>query len=118
MRNNYLTMGALCLVSAMSIAALYIAISSKPQSLGTVDTRLIITEEAKRIAKEDPTAHTSVMKMRAIADKIEEQIHHWGKVHKLTLLQKQSVLSGNLPDYTQTILNSLALTINEEKRHG
>lgn len=118
MRNNYLNIGALFLVSAMSFSALYITISSKPHSLGTVDTRLIITEEAKRIAKEDPTAHTSIMKMRAIANKIEEQIHHWGRANKLTLLQKQSVLSGNLPDYTQIILDSLAFTIKEEKRHG
>ncbi len=117
MRNNYLTMGALCLVSAMSIAALIIASSAKPQSFGVVDTRLIIAEEAKRIAKQDPAAHTSIMKMRAIADKIEEQINHWGKDHKLTLLQKQSVLSGNLPDYTKNILHSLSLELNEEKKN-
>jgi hypothetical protein len=53
------------------------------------------------------------MKIRAIADKIEGQVEHWGKAHKLTLLQKQSVLSGTLPDYTQTILK--ALETEEEK---
>lgn len=111
--NKYVIMGILCLVSAMSFAALIIASSSKQVMFGTVDTRLIVSAEAKRLAKQDPNAHTSIMKIRAIADKIEGQVEHWGKAHKLTLLQKQSVLSGTLPDYTQTILNALE-TENEK----
>ena len=91
----------------LSIISLTFSLLNKPIKFATVNTRMIIAEQAKKLAKEDPKAHTSLIKMRSVADKIEAKIAQWGEVHKVTLLAKPAILSGTLPDYTQTILSSL-----------
>jgi hypothetical protein len=117
MMNKNITIGGFLLMGVICVTSLTLSVCHKPLKLGVVDTRLIITEQAKRIAKEDPKAHTSIMKMRAVADKIEGQIAHWGKIHKVTLFSKQAVLSDDLPDYTQLILTSLVPEGHVEGAH-
>jgi Type-F conjugative transfer system protein (TrbI_Ftype) len=115
MMNNPPILALLGVSIFMSLGALTLSILTKPLKIGAVDTRLIITEQAKKLAKEDPKSQPSALKLRAVADKIESHIAQWGKAHQVTLLAKPAVLSGNLPDYTQMILSSLKDETSEER---
>lgn len=102
-----LTVIGICLSLLMGAGSLVLSLQKGHQEFGVVDTRQVISNQAEELARKDPQAHLSSVKVQSLATRIESLIDHWGRKHKIILLSKPAVLSGDLPDYTRSILEAL-----------
>ncbi len=101
--NQRLSLIALVTVFSLSVAALWLGLSSSSPKLVTVDLPLILAERAQKLAKTYPSGTVPPGIMSRVVAEIKEVITAYGSDQKLTLLAKGAVLSGDLPDYTQVL---------------
>ncbi|MEI6627996.1 MAG: hypothetical protein WCN27_01125 [Alphaproteobacteria bacterium] len=104
---------ALVTTFSLSIAALCLGLSNTNTSkkLGTVDMQHLLSEQSQKLAKAYPSGTVPSGVMQQVVEEIKAVVASFGQEQKLTLLAKGAVLSGELPDYTETfkeILNETA----------
>ena len=90
----------------LSIAAFWLGVSNaRSKPLGLVDMQLLLGAQSQQLAKTYPNGQVPPGVMQQIVEDIKTVIQDYGQDQKITLLAKGAVLSGELPDYTQEILN-------------
>jgi hypothetical protein len=102
--NRNLVSGILILCAGSIVAILSIWFYPKNPEFGMVDTSIIVTEQAKILAKKNPGAAFTAERMRQITDDLKGQMSAWCLNHNVILLSKGAVWGGELVDYTQEIL--------------
>ncbi len=90
----------------LSITAFWLGVSNaRSKPLGLVDMQLLLSAQSQQLAKTYPNGQVPPGVMQQIVEDIKTVIQDYGQDQKITLLAKGAVLSGELPDYTQEILN-------------
>ena len=90
----------------LSIAAFWLGVSNaRSKPLGLVDMQLLLSAQSQQLAKSYPNGQVPPGVMQQVVEDIKTVIQDFGQEQKITLLAIGSVLSGELPDYTQEILN-------------
>ena len=90
----------------LSIAAFWLGVSNaRSKPLGLVDMQLLLSAQSQQLAKSYPNGQVPAGVMQQVVEDIKTVIQDFGQDQKITLLAKGAVLSGELPDYTQEILN-------------
>lgn len=79
----------------------------KPNKFGTIDLPKIITFEAQKLASIYPKGEVPSEKLRGLIDSIQGNIQRIALDKKIILLVKSAVLSGNVPDYTDSFIKEL-----------
>ena len=64
-----------------------------------------MSAQSQQLAKSYPNGQVPPGVMQQVVEDIKTVIQDFGQDQKITLLAKGAVLSGELPDYTQEILN-------------
>jgi hypothetical protein len=96
----------IALISYMAIAA---TLSYSQTRFGVIDEKLIVSIQAKEIARSYPNGQIPPEKLRHLAEGMKGKVQEWGNKRGLTLLTKSAVWSGKLPDYTDEILAEMGL---------
>ena len=76
-------------------------------SFGIVDTQALVQFEAQKLAKESPRKELSDEKLEEIADRLKQKVKLFAYFNQVVVLAKGAVWGGDLPDYTETILEDL-----------
>lgn len=79
----------------------------KLNKFGTIDVQKIITHEAKNLASIYPKGDVPTEKLHGLIDSIRDNIQKVAQDKKIVLLAKGAVLSGNVPDYTDSFIKEL-----------
>ena len=101
----------ICLVTtfSLSIGAVWLGVNNASSKvLGTVDMQALLSNQSQQLAKSFPNGQVPPGVMHQVVEDIKTVIEDYGQDQKITLLAKGAVLSGELPDYTQEILNESA----------
>ena len=99
-----LSLVALVTTFSLSVMAICLGLSNTNTSkkLGTVDMQRLLSEQSQKLAKAYPSGTVPPGVMQQVIEEIKAVIDSFGQDQKLTLLAKGAVLSGELPDYTET----------------
>ena len=99
-----LSLVALVTTFSLSVIALCLGLSNTNtnKKLGTVDMQHLLSEQSQKLAKAYPSGTVPSGVMQQVIEEIKSVIASFGQEQKLTLLAKGAVLSGELPDYTET----------------
>lgn len=97
----------LVLLGGVTLMNLFIWSFPKSPELGLVDTSLLVTEQAKHLAQNNPESALTPQRMRQITDNLKDQIGDWCLNRNIILLSKGAVWGGEITDYTQEILQGL-----------
>lgn len=84
-----------------------IAYISRQDTFGTIDVHKIITYEAQKLASIYPKGDVPTEKLRGLIDSIQDNIQRVTHNKKIILLSRTAVLSGNVPDYTESFIKEL-----------
>jgi len=104
--NQRLSLIGLIAAFSLSIAAFWLGVSNaRSKTLGLVDMQLLLSTQSQQLAKVYPNGNVPSGVMQQVVEEMKSVIDSFGKSQKITLLAKGAVLSGELPDYTQEILN-------------
>ncbi len=76
-------------------------------SFGVVDTQALIQFEAQKLAKESPQKELSEKKLEEVANRLKQKINLFAYNNEVVVLAKGAVWGGDLPDYTEMILEDL-----------
>jgi cytochrome c biogenesis protein ResB len=76
-------------------------------SFGVVDTQALVQFEAEKLAKESPQEVLSDEKLEHIAERLKQKVKLFAYFNKVVVLAKGAVWGGNLPDYTEMILEDV-----------
>ena len=79
----------------------------KTQKIGVVDINLIVSEQAKALAEQNPGTTFSAQQIRKITDNIRDQMGSFCHQNNIILISKGSVLGGNIEEYTKEIYENL-----------
>jgi hypothetical protein len=119
MEIQYQRLHLIGLVTALplSIGACWLGLSNANlQKLGIVDMQMLIQVQSQQIAKAYPNGQVPPKLMQEVVEDMKIVIKDFGQDHKVTLLAKGAVLSGEHPDYTQEILTGMHTSQNTELR--
>lgn len=76
-------------------------------SFGVVDTQALVQLEAEKLAKESPQEALSDEKLEHIAERLKQKVKLFAYFNQVVVLAKGAVWGGNLPDYTEMILEDI-----------
>jgi hypothetical protein len=106
----------LCLIAmCLSLITLGVVYLQKPQ-LATVDMGQLINLQAAQLGQQYPDGKVPTAVMQHIISDLKDQIKEMAQEKKVVLLAKGSVLSSNLPDYTELLNESLASQAEEQEK--
>jgi len=97
------------IIALISYVAITLTFSYSKTSFGVIDEKLVISLQAKELAKHYPTGQIPPEKLDRLARALKDKIQEWGDKQGLTLLAKGAVWSGKLPDYTDGVLAEIGL---------
>lgn len=80
---------------------------NRQDKFGTIDIQKIITHEAQKLASIYPKGDVPTEKLRGLIDSIQDNIQRVSHDKKIILLSRTVVLSGNVPDYTESFIKEL-----------
>jgi len=99
------------IIALISYIAITLTLSYSKERFGVIDEKLIVSMQAKELAKHYPTGQIPPEKLDRLARALKDKIQEWGDKQGLTLLAKGAVWSGKLPDYTADILAEIGLSL-------
>jgi len=99
------------IIALISYVAITSTLSYSKTSFGIIDEKLIVSVQAKELAKHYPTGQIPPEKLRRLTEELKDKIQEWGDKQGLTLLAKGAVWSGKLPDYTNDVLAEIGLPL-------
>ncbi len=79
----------------------------KSNEFGTIDVQKLISAEAQKLASIYPKGDVPPEKLQALIESIRGNIQNFTRNKKVILFAKGAVLSGNIPDYTESIIKGL-----------
>ena len=106
------------LLILFEVTVLSIFLFLRPKHVfGTIDTNALIAKQAKTLAKHYPHPQRKVSHhlLQQEADQIKEKVRAFAKDNNLVLIAKGAIWGGNLPDYTEQILQLLNTTPLEQE---
>jgi hypothetical protein len=90
----------------LSMVAFWLGVSNaRSKAFGLVDMQLLLSTQSQALAKSYPNGQVPSGVMQQVVEDIKMVIKDFGQDQNITLLAKGAVLSGELPDYTQEVLN-------------
>ena len=92
---------------SMVFGCLRLAKTRYKPSFGIVDTQALVQFEAEKLAKESPQKKLSSEKLEEIADALKQKVKLFAHFNDVVVLAKGAVWAGNLPDYTEMILEDV-----------
>ena len=92
---------------SISLVAIGLSFLKSPEKFATVDIQAILSEQSQQFAQNYPTGRVPQSVMQQAVDEIKTAIDEHGQIQKVTFLAKGAVLSGDLPDYTETFKDIL-----------
>lgn len=99
------------IIALISYIAITLTFSYSKEHFGVIDEKLIVSVQAKELAKHYPTGQIPPEKLRRLTEELKNKVQEWGDKHGLTLLAKGAVWSGKLPDYTHDVLAEMGLSL-------
>lgn len=77
------------------------------QPMGTVDMQTIINSASQTLAKSYPEGNVPKPIIESVAGHVKETIQAYGHEHKVMILAKGAILSGEIHDLTDEIFKTL-----------
>ena len=108
-----LSLVALATTFSLSVISLCLVLSNTNTKLGTVDMQHLLSEQSQKLAKAYPSGTVPQGVMEQVVEEIKAVVASFGQEEKLTLLAKGAVISGELPDYTETFKDILNETTSK-----
>ena len=99
------------IIALISYIAITLTFSYSKERFGVIDEKLIVSVQARELAKSYPSGQIPPEKLDRLARALKDKIQEWGDKQGLTLLAKSAVWSGKLPDYTHEILAEMGLSL-------
>ncbi len=90
----------------LTVLSIFIVLRPK-YAFGTIDTTALVTKQAEMLAKHYPQGKVSKYLLQHGADQIKEKVATFAKDKGVVLIAKGAIWGGNLPDYTDKILQTL-----------
>jgi len=101
---NLLILAAILWLGLITVILL---LQHKQPKIGLVDTQLLISNQAQKIASLYPNGNLSSEKLLQLADQIKRSVETHAKANNIILLAKGAVWGSELPDYTENIIAAL-----------
>lgn len=80
----------------------------KEPSLAVVDMKVLISKKSQQVAKNQPPEKSNnSLPIREAAAQLKEDLSTFATIHNLILLTKGVVISGDVPDKTEEILEAM-----------
>jgi hypothetical protein len=104
----------LCLIGLIAVfllsaASLWLSLCSlSAKKFGTVDMQTLLSDQSQKLAKAYPDGTVPNGVMQQVVQEMKEVIHDYGVDQDITLFAKGAVLSGELPDYTDSFKEILS----------
>lgn len=95
------------LISALILLMIGFFGFKKPDRLGIIDVQKIISYQAKKLAEIYPKGEVPPEKLRALIGSIQSSIQKLAENNRIILLSSTVVLSGAVPDYTESLMKEL-----------
>lgn len=76
-------------------------------SFGVVDAQALVQFEAQKLAKGASQKGIASEKLQEIAERLKQKVALFAYQHQVVVLAKGAVWGGDLPDYTEMILEDL-----------
>ncbi|NBT86334.1 MAG: hypothetical protein EBT45_07575 [Alphaproteobacteria bacterium] len=99
----------------VTILILFLFLRPK-HAFGTVDTGALIAKQSEILAKHYPHPQRKVSHhlLQQGADQLKEKVRAFAKGNNLVLIAKGAIWGGNLPDYTEKVLQTLSTNTLEQ----
>lgn len=98
-----------CLILGVGLIVLVLGsgLFKQKQTIGMIDTHALIAIEAAKVAKTYPKGNVPQEALQKIAEKIKNSVDDFAKEEGFILLTKGAVWGGELPDFTDQMIERL-----------
>jgi hypothetical protein len=107
------TMTILLILFELTVLSLLVFLRPKHDFV-TVDTTALIAKQAEKLAKHYPQGKVRKNELEHLANQIKEKVATFAKDNGLVIVAKGAIWGGNLPDYTEKILQTLDANMIEQ----
>jgi|JI6StandDraft_1071083.scaffolds.fasta_scaffold183412_2 hypothetical protein len=88
------------------VITIFLLIITQKQKIGLIDSQMLITNQAQKIASLYPKGNVPTEKLQQLADQIKNSVDFYARANNIILLAKHAVWGGDLPNYTQNIIEA------------
>lgn len=103
----------LLILFELTVLSIFLFLRPK-HAFGTVDTSALIAKQSEILAKHYSQGKISNPILQEGADQIKEKVRAFAKDNNLVIIAKGAIWGGNLPDYTEKVLQTLSTNIIEQ----
>ena len=85
----------------------FVAFQMQKPTMGVIDPHALIAIEAKTMAKAYPNGNVPTKVLQDLAERLKAHVNNFAKEENLILLAKGAVWGGELPDFTDLMIERL-----------